>query len=244
MYYKRLFHLGTEMIQRYNHMKKIITQQGFTIVETLVALSIFSVAVIALISVTISGSSGATYVKNKLTASYLAQEGVEMVRNLRDTASFIDSQNTWDLFFGTPTGVGVATSGVIGDCVIPAGVTMTPGSPAGCSIQTNTDASATHPLYAVDIFPCLGSAGRCHLVDTGLFFQYALIPSSDDGFTRYITIQEVDNSAITTLPPSGSAPVPVRELLVTSYVFWTKGGAVAGSVQFTERLFDWTTNLN
>ncbi len=225
-------------------MKKIITQQGFTIVETLVALSIFSVAVIALISVAISGSSGATYVKNKLTASYLAQEGVEMVRNLRDTASFIDSQNTWDLFFGTPTGLGVATNGVIGGCVIPAGVTMTPGSPAGCSIETNTDPSATHPLYAVDIFPCLNTIGRCHLVDNGLFFQYALIPSSDDGFTRYITIQEVDNSAIATFLPGGIAPEDVRELLVTSYVFWTKGGAVAGSVQFTERLFDWTTNLN
>jgi len=207
-------------------------------------LSIFSVAVIALISVTISGSSGATYVKNKLTASYLAQEGIEMVRNLRDTASFIDPQNTWDLFFGTPTGVDVMTNGVIGDCVIPAGVTITPLSPAGCSIQTNTDASATHPLYAVDVFPCLSLVGRCHLVDTGLFFQYALIPSNDDGFTRYITIQEVDNSAIATVIPGGSVPEDVRELLVTSYVFWTKGGTVAGSVQFTERLFDWTTNLN
>lgn len=225
-------------------MKKTTTQHGFTIVETLVALSIFSVAVIALISVTISGSSGSTYVKNKLTASYLAQEGIEMVRNLRDTASFIDPQNTWDLFFGTPTGVGVATSGVIGGCVIPVGVTLTPTSPAGCGIETNTDASATHPQYAVDIFPCLNTVGRCRLVDTGFFFRYALTPSGDDGFTRYITIQEVDNSAITTFLPGGSVPVSVRELLVTSYVFWTKGGAVAGSVQFTERLFDWTTNLN
>jgi prepilin-type N-terminal cleavage/methylation domain-containing protein len=226
-------------------MKKTITQQGFTIVETLVALSIFSVAVIALISVTISGSSGATYVKNKLTASYLAQEGIEMVRNLRDTASFIDPQNTWNLFFGTPTGFGVATSGVIGDCVIPVGVTITPTSPpAGCSIETNTDPSATHPQYAVDVYPCLGSVGKCHLVDNGLFFQYALIPSNDDGFTRYITIQEVDNSAIATFLPGGSTPEDVRELLVTSYVFWTKGGVSAGSVQFTERLFDWTTNFN
>lgn len=225
-------------------MKKIITQHGFTIVETLVALSIFSVAVIALISVTISGSSGSTYVKNKLTASYLAQEGIEMVRNLRDTASFIDSQNTWDLFFGTPTGVDVVTSGVIGNCVIPAGVTMAPLSPAGCSIETNTETFATHPQYAVDIYPCLGSTGGCRLVDDGLFFRYALTSSGDDGFTRYITIQEVDNSAIATFLPEGSAPEDVRELLVTSYVFWTKGGVPAGSVQFTERLFDWTTNLN
>lgn len=225
-------------------MKKTTTQQGFTIVETLVALSIFSVAVIALISVTVSGSSGATYVKNKLTASYLAQEGIEMVRNLRDTASFIDSQNTWDLFFGTPIGGGALTSGVIGGCVIPAGVTLTPGFPAGCSIETNADTSATHPQYAVDVFPCLNTIGRCHLVDSGLFFRYALIPSSGDGFTRYITIQEVDNSAIATVLPGGIAPEDVRELLVTSYVFWTKGGTVAGSVQFTERLFDWTTNFN
>lgn len=58
--------------------------RGFTLVETLVAVSIFTVSLLALISLLASGISDTNYAKQKLTASYLAQEGVEYLRNLRD----------------------------------------------------------------------------------------------------------------------------------------------------------------
>lgn len=68
-------------------MKNLFSKsnKGFTLIETLVALSIFSVSIVALISITGSGVSNTNYAKNKFIASYLSQEGIEAVRNIRDT---------------------------------------------------------------------------------------------------------------------------------------------------------------
>lgn len=60
---------------------------GFTLVETLVAIAIFATAVTGLISITATGINDNVFVKNKLVASYLSQEGVELIRNLRDTSA-------------------------------------------------------------------------------------------------------------------------------------------------------------
>jgi len=58
---------------------------GFTLVETLVAISVFSLSIVGLMSVLANGISDMNYAKNKMVASYLAQEGIEYVRNVRDT---------------------------------------------------------------------------------------------------------------------------------------------------------------
>ena len=58
---------------------------GFTLVETLVALSIFTMSILGLMSVLSQGMSDTTYVKRKNIATYLAQEGIEYIRNIRYT---------------------------------------------------------------------------------------------------------------------------------------------------------------
>lgn len=60
-------------------------KEGFTLVETLVSISIFSVSLLGIMSVLASGISNTGYAKRKMTATYLAQEGIEYVRNMRDT---------------------------------------------------------------------------------------------------------------------------------------------------------------
>jgi prepilin-type N-terminal cleavage/methylation domain-containing protein len=59
-------------------------QKGFTIVETLVAVAIFSVAISTIISVSAQGISSAIATKNRLAGNYLAQEVIEYVRHTRD----------------------------------------------------------------------------------------------------------------------------------------------------------------
>lgn len=67
-------------------MKNIFSkrQKGFTLVETLVAITILLVAITGAYSAAQTGLSGATYSRDQVVAIYLAQEGVEQIRNMRD----------------------------------------------------------------------------------------------------------------------------------------------------------------
>ncbi len=85
--------------------KKSNLSHGFTLVETLVAVAILATSITGLIAVTARGINDGVFVKNKLTASYLSQEGVELVRNMRDTSAL--QGDSWSLFLANQqTGVG------------------------------------------------------------------------------------------------------------------------------------------
>jgi len=59
-------------------------RQGFTLVETLVAVSILVLGVTGAFSAAHNGLVSSMYSKDQIIAFYLAQEGIEQVRNLRD----------------------------------------------------------------------------------------------------------------------------------------------------------------
>jgi len=60
-------------------------RKGFTLVETLIAISILLVGVSAAFSAAQSGLSSTIAVKDRITAIFLAQEAMEAVRNLKDS---------------------------------------------------------------------------------------------------------------------------------------------------------------
>jgi len=74
-------------------------ERGFTLVESLVAVSLFSIAVVTLLLSLGQGLSNTGYVKKKITAEYLAAEGIEYMRNLRDTY-VLYSPGDWNSFVG------------------------------------------------------------------------------------------------------------------------------------------------
>ncbi len=83
------------------YLKKINKlNDGFTLVETLIAISIFSVSIVALMSILGSGISNTNYAKTKITAEYLAQGGIEYVRNMRDNYVLFANTTglTWNNF--------------------------------------------------------------------------------------------------------------------------------------------------
>ena len=63
------------------HMKK---RTGFTLIESLVAVTIITLAIIGPLVTANRAVIAARTARDQLTASYLAQEGVEYVRALRD----------------------------------------------------------------------------------------------------------------------------------------------------------------
>lgn len=60
-------------------------QRGFTLIETLVALVLVTVAMGPVFILATSSVNVASRIEHNLIASDLAQEGVEVVRNIRDT---------------------------------------------------------------------------------------------------------------------------------------------------------------
>jgi len=76
------------------------TARGFTLVETLVAISIFTVSLLGMMTILSGSISNTFYAKQKIVASYLAQEGIEYIRNMRDTYVLYsaDGQTGWNSF--------------------------------------------------------------------------------------------------------------------------------------------------
>lgn len=58
--------------------------KGFTLVETLVAISILMLGILGPLSVASTGLRSSVYARDQITAYYLAQEGIETVRYMRD----------------------------------------------------------------------------------------------------------------------------------------------------------------
>jgi type II secretory pathway pseudopilin PulG len=84
---------------KYFLKQKNTKNSGFTLVETLLALSIFSISVLSMMIVLSKGISDTDYAQQKIIATYLAQEGIETMRNMRDTY----------ILYSTPVGAGWAT---------------------------------------------------------------------------------------------------------------------------------------
>jgi len=79
------------------------SKSGFTLVETLVAVFILTLAVTSLLSLTSKSLFSARYARNEITADYLLQGAADYVRNERDTIAFQQdtSGGGWNNFFNT-----------------------------------------------------------------------------------------------------------------------------------------------
>jgi len=76
-------------------MKKFFeNKKGFTLLEVLVAVSVLVIGSVPAFSTIAQTISSATFARDKLIASFLAQEGIEIVKNIRNT-NWIQG-NSWN----------------------------------------------------------------------------------------------------------------------------------------------------
>jgi len=65
---------------------------GFTILEVIIAIFVLSVGILGIISFIFQTTSFSSISSHRLIAAYLAQEGIEIVRNIRDT-NWLNEEN-------------------------------------------------------------------------------------------------------------------------------------------------------
>lgn len=145
---------------------------GFTLVETLVAISIFTMSILGLMIVLSQGVSDTSYAKMKITASYLGQEGIEYVRNIRDTFVLYDeasSQNGWEKF----------NEKLINESC---------GSSNGCYFddQNLNYANPLQPMADINVIAC---DSLCpYLLYDAISGKYGYVSGENSGFIRTIKI--------------------------------------------------------
>lgn len=71
-------------------------KNGFSLLEVMIAGFIVSLGLVGALTLINYSIKAASFSKNKLIASFLAQEGIEIVRHIRD------SQSSWDDWYSCP----------------------------------------------------------------------------------------------------------------------------------------------
>jgi competence protein ComGC len=68
--------------------------KGFTLIETITSIFIITIGIVSVFSTVTKYSQMTQRERENFTASYLAQEGVEIVRNMRDT-NWVEEAASW-----------------------------------------------------------------------------------------------------------------------------------------------------
>lgn len=179
---------------------KLKRSGGFTLLEALVATSILMVAVAAPITIAQKGLSSAVYSKNQMIASYLAQDAIEYIKNVRDE-NFISNigilpadQKDW-------------LTGLNDECV---------GADKWCAVDTKaTDDGVNIGKIISD--ETLKLSKEKDNNNNFQFFGYE--PGEETNFTRKINIQtsqingKDDQALITVIVSWNGGEVPVKTLI-------------------------------
>jgi prepilin-type N-terminal cleavage/methylation domain-containing protein len=60
-------------------------EQGFTLIELMIALAVFTIGIVAALSLALANYNNSRDNLDKIVASNLAREGIELIRNVRDS---------------------------------------------------------------------------------------------------------------------------------------------------------------
>lgn len=192
--------------------KRLLT--GFTLLEVVVALAVILAAVIGPVAMVSRSVYSIPQAKNQLIAVNLAQEGIELIRVIRENNVICQAKGavgwTWDRDY-----TGAAGSTIIGSN---RAIDTTDSVSVGCV----GGVTVTNPRITgacASTFLKLDASGR-----------YGYLGNTPTQFTRCVTIAR---------PVSPDGNISVNDILdVVSTVQWTDRN-LAKNVTLQERLYNW-----
>jgi len=180
------------------------SERGFTLVETLVAITVLLIAIVAPLSI-VANSINATYAaRDQMTAVYLASEAIEIIRQKRDTNVMQGGTASWDDGFGT------------GECDL--------GSTNACSVSI-LDMGNGNLLSSPEIRKCTGGFGNCsdykiRQNNDGLYGGAEDSASWDNPtqFTRTVETQKIGDSYIVTVTVEWTKGSRLQTTIITDLI--------------------------
>lgn len=174
--------------------KRTQKEEGFTLVETLVAITILLIVIVGPMSISTSSSKSTSFASEQVIAFFLAQEGVEIVHKIRDD-ELLDQNldpGAWDDIMDDSNGA------LLDYC-------YTDDGDSGCGLELNTDNDATlNTVIRCDNTDCLlnysETGGRAK-------YTYSTAAATPTIFSRVITMKNTTND----------------EVHVESTVYWRTG---------------------
>lgn len=172
---------------------KKTTQDGFTLVETLVSITILLLVIIGPMTISSSAARSTSFSSEQVIAFFLAQEGAELAQKARD-----------DLWLGDFTNPGTGWSDFTN---ISAGTYADCFTNDGCRLEIETDAVGSIKLPVADCNP----VSDCRLYfdpnnDRSRYNHDSSSPITTP-YTRIIKFEEITSD----------------EVKVTSRVYWRSG---------------------
>ena len=183
--------------------------RGFTLVETLVAIALISVAIVAPMALTVQSLNGAFFARDQITASNLAQEGIEAIRSVRDHNILLTAHGTATPLFG-----GILLSCGNTNCTVDA--TQYASPPADLSPLISACSGACAPL---------NSNGHLYSYQSGTGWA----PSN---FTRTVSACYIQTDGTCSQATS-------QEVRLTVTVSWKSASYKTQQVQLSENLYNW-----
>ncbi len=122
---------------------------GFTLIEVLIAVVIFSTSLAGLLSIVGTGVGNINVSKNRLIGNYLAQEGIEIMRYKRDY--FTSSTLGWGAFTSMMNNICSLSAPCGVSALRPAAIPIDcgPNNPTNCRVVQNTQGNPANGAYAM-----------------------------------------------------------------------------------------------
>lgn len=194
--------------------------KGFTILETLVAITIILIAITGPLDIIAHSLKASYYSRDEVTAFYLAQEAIEYARNLRDNNALDPNTKVDDWLNG----------------VVPDQCLNDVGHPNERKCMLVQDAGGNYKPFT----PC---GSTCDVMkklinddDTGAYGVTDSANLEDTNFTREVYFTKVLDGSVDSRDPLGQTR---NEVIMTVNIYWSNNFGSDNKFTLSTRLFNW-----